>query len=84
MSDKSEEIKKCAELIYNNIDYDNPEPSVFNAKVFQDQAHHTEALLKSGLHPSYLTADQRKAIRQEYGPKWYLQFGYEKRDIKSI
>jgi len=32
--------------------------------------------LKSGLHPSYLTKEERKCMKMQYGKEWYTAFGY--------
>jgi hypothetical protein len=37
--------------------------------------------LKSGLHPKYLTEDERTLVRAGYGDQWYEKWGYTSKDL---
>lgn len=40
--------------------------------------------VKSGLHPSMLTNEEKVFLNEYASPKWYKQFGYKKRDLESF
>ena len=37
--------------------------------------------LKSGLHPPYLTEDEKVLLESAYGTSWYTQWGYQDSDL---
>jgi len=41
-------------------------------------------MLRSGLHPSYLTYEEKQFLENYLGKTWYLEFGYLENDIHRI
>lgn len=39
--------------------------------------------IKSGLHPKYLTEDEKALLIAGYGEKWYTKWGYSDNDFSS-
>ena len=40
--------------------------------------------LDDGIHPSYLEEGECKILENQYGPTWYLKWGYVEGDLTSI
>lgn len=72
-----EYYEKIGKEMYESIDYENS--TVLNQPdepLIESVAYIKEAV-KSGLHPSYLTEDERKVMEEWKGPEWYTYFGYD-------
>ena len=41
-------------------------------------------MLRSGLHPSYLTYEEKQFLENYLGKTWYLEFGYLENDVYRI
>jgi hypothetical protein len=82
----AEDIKKYQEIgesMYKNIDYTTS--NIHNAPSLLDDAvaYITESI-KSGLHISYTTKEERDILETYYGKEWYLKFNYTKEDLEEI
>jgi hypothetical protein len=42
------------------------------------------AMLKSGIHPSYLTKEEKEFLTLNIGAKWYEEFGWLINDLNKI
>ena len=41
-------------------------------------------IIKSGMHPSFLTENDKQILSIEYSKTWYEEFGYTKEDLNEI
>ena len=71
--------KMEGEYMYNSIDFVDPEKDKL-----QDLIAYLSEVVKSGLHPSYLSEEDKQLFDSVYGKEWYAQFGYQKEDLTSI
>jgi len=78
-----QKYKEIGESMYKNIDYTTS--NIHNAPSMLDDAvaYITESI-KSGLHVSYTTKEERDILETYYGKEWYLKFNYKKEDLDEI
>jgi hypothetical protein len=80
MSEKDKEAYKIqGEHMYNSISFENPEQDRIN-----DLVAYIAETLKSGMHPSYLSEEDRQLLETVYGKEWYKHFGYEKNELDTV
>jgi hypothetical protein len=77
-------FKDVGEHLYGNMDFEG-------SKVLNNlPAPMSEAVsfvlegIKSGLHPSDLTDDEKAILKETYGETWYIKWGYKKEDLDSV
>ena len=56
------------------------DPEETNKNVYAQIA----GMLESGLHPSYLTGEEKKFLNDYIGGKWYERFGYSEVDTFGL
>lgn len=83
MSEEDQQkYKEMGEHMYGNLE------EQFNEKGEMTSALETVAqirvMLQSGMHPSYLTRDEREFLEQYIGKEWYKEFGYLEADVNRI
>ena len=80
-----EKFKRIGEEMYNNVDY---ETGTINGKTFPktmaESAFFIVEGIKSGLHPSDLSTEEKFLLKEVYGEKWYERFGYNEKDLTEI
>jgi hypothetical protein len=67
------------EYLYNSINFEDP-----NETKIKDLVAYISELLKSGMHPSYLSEEDKQTLESVYGKEWYKNFGYKKEDLDSL
>lgn len=76
----SEEDKKRYETIgkemYNTIDFETSKVLNNMPPPMQEAVLYVEEGLKSGLLPKDLEDDEKVLMKEAYGEKWYVRFGY--------
>jgi hypothetical protein len=75
-----EKYRKMGESMYKDIDFEN---GTIN-QCIEDALKKIEISLRSGLHPSMLTEDEKKLLNTEVGEKWYEKYGYTKEDLNEF
>ena len=76
------------EHMYSNIsdkgDIKNSfdESGEFNAAV--DTVSQIKIMLNSGMHPSYLSKEEKEFLSNYLGKEWYVEFGYLENDLNRI
>ena len=78
--EQKNKYKTVGEEMYNNIDFETGKV-LDNVK---DSSDYIYIQIRSGLHPSYLTEDEKKVMFQVHGDRWYEKFGYAKEDLDKI
>jgi hypothetical protein len=79
-----ERYAKQGEAVFGNTDFE--ESKIIDASNFEipESAAYIIEQIKSGLHPSYLSAPEKQVMTKFYGKKWYLKYGYRLRDLTEI
>ena len=78
-----EEYRLKGESMYKDIDFEKCEVENI-PPFFSDAIRYIEELIKSGLHISMLTQDDKNLLKEMYGNTWYLNYGYTKEDLDDI
>lgn len=75
-----EDLRLKGESMYKNIDFENGtiEQSIEDAFFILTEE------IKSGLHPSFLTENEKSVMKEKLGDKWYENFGYSVEDLKEL
>jgi len=73
--------KKGEDIFANDITIMGTENDETNSKEVLEQL---KLMLKSGLHPSYLSRDEKDFLKNYIGEKWYEDFGYLENDLNRI
>ena len=89
----SEEDKKryakIGEEMYNTINFEdiNSQGSIAtqNADEIEiENASEIKLMIKSGLHPSFLTRQEKDIMKNVFGEKWFTEFGFLEMDENQI
>jgi len=78
-----EKYKKLGESMYANIDYEKAAVSNMPPEM-EDFLVYITSALKSGLHPSMFSDEEKKFMNEIVGEKWYENYGYVKEDLDDI
>lgn len=76
-----ERYQKFGEQFYNSFDLEKGEPTDPGTICMEESLAYVVESLKSGLHPKYLTEDERTLVQAGYGDQWYEKWGYTSRDL---
>lgn len=77
---EKEKYQKFGEKFYNSFNVDKGMPFDTSINLEESLAYIVESL-KSGLHPKFLTEDERMLVQAGYGDEWYKKWGYDSIDI---
>jgi len=79
--DDIERMKKKGEDFYS-MDFEKNDTSSTDAvgEVLQQLT----AMLKSGMHPSFFSKEEKNFLKINIGEKWYEEFGYLENDLHRI
>lgn len=89
-TEELEKYKKLGESMYADIDF--PTSKVINNNEIDnnlpehmvDAVIYLQEAIKSGLHPSMLSTDEKKFMNEIVGEKWYEDYGYTNEDLDDI
>lgn len=77
-----ERLRKLGEKFHESLDIrEKFDPNVYN---MEEALAYVVESLKSGLHPSKLTDDEKTLLVAGYGDEWYRNWGYTKTDTEKI
>ena len=83
-----ERYQKIGESMFKDIDFETSGPTDekknHDASVLIDSVAYIVEGIKSGLHPSYLTVDEKNVMKEYYGEKWYEKYNYQLEDLDEI
>lgn len=68
--------------MYNNLENDFGEQGEMNAAV--ETIAQLRIMLQSGMHPSYLSREEKDFLTSYVGKEWYKDFGYLESDLNRI
>lgn len=75
-----EELKRHGEQLFS-IDFEHTGTPEHKSEEVYAQI---KIMLESGMHPSFLTVEEKNFLRDFIGPKWFERFGYMENDIYRI
>ena len=87
MSDEDREnYKKLGESMFADINFETASiTDKNNVPLFlNDAASYICESIKSGLHPSMLTDDEKVVMENVLGKEWYKKYDYTKEDLDDI
>jgi len=84
--DELEHYKKIGESMFNEIDFETASVTdKNNVPLFlTDAAAYISETVKSGLHPSMLTENDKCIMENVLGKEWYKKYGYVEGDLAEI
>ena len=72
-----EEYRKFGEKFYGDMNFDKLEENLdLGVKVLLES-------VKSGLHPSYLSKEEKDVLLSKLGTHWYEKYGYSDEDFNE-
>lgn len=80
---KPEEYNKYKNIgkeLYEKIDYNNTQ-ILTNPNIEINSPEYIIEGIKSGLHPSFLSQNEKNILTQKYGKEWYKKYNYNITDI---
>lgn len=76
--------KEWGEAIFtDDIDYETASVTKYPPPML-DALAYVENAINSGQHPSTLTEDENKLLKEMRGKEWYKKWGYEEGDLTDI
>ena len=89
LSNKDKErYAKIGEELYNTIDFNNINDQGSNLSdsniIELENVAQLKLMLSSGIHPSFLTNQEKDMMKNNYGEKWFEKFGYLEVDLNRI
>jgi hypothetical protein len=78
-----ENFKKLGEKFHSSFDVFKGGAADLSTISMEEALAYVVESLKSGLHPSFLTEDEKALVMAGYGEEWYKEWGYKKEDIEK-
>jgi hypothetical protein len=88
--EEKERLQKIGEKFYESFDIQNKtvfsvpdtpqDPKCIN---LEECLAHLVDQLRSGLHPRYLTEEEKHLVRSGYGDEWYKTYGWDLSDAEE-
>jgi len=75
--------KMLGESMYRDIDFEAV-CETGAPPFFTETQKRVQSLFKEGLHISLLQAGEKEIMRELEGDEWYIQYGFEKKDLDSM
>ena len=82
--EERENFRKLGEKFHSSFDVFKGEVKDLSTISMEESLAYVVESLKSGLHPSYLTEDEKAMVMAGYGDEWYTNWGYTKEDLETI
>jgi hypothetical protein len=77
--EEQEKYDKIGKEMYETVNFETGE-----VDEAVDVLAQLKNMIQSGLHPSYLTYEEKQFLENYMGKKWYTEFGYLENDIHRI
>ena len=82
--EEKEKFRKLGEKFHSSFDVGKAAPVDLSVINMEESLAYVVEQLKSGLHPSFLTEDEKAIVEAGYGPEWYTNWDYTKEDLELI
>ena len=77
--EEQEKYDQIGKEMYESVNFETGE-----VEEAVDVLGQIKIMLQSGLHPSFLTYEEKQFLESYLGKTWYLQFGYLENDVYRI
>lgn len=77
-----ENYEKIGQHMYGSIDFESGKAN--EPFMMTDALANLIGMIKSGLHPSMLTDDEKFFLKEMKGDEWYKSLGFVKEDLDEI
>ncbi len=77
--EERQKYEKIGKELYENVDFEKG--TVPGA---MDALAQLRIMLQSGMHPSYLTLEEKQFLENYLGKEWFKEFGYLENDLNRI
>jgi len=78
-----DDYERKGKCMFEDIDFDKVNETGLPPFVEEPTAQ-IEECIKSGLHISMLTDNEKNVMKEVFGEKWYQKYGYVKEDLDDI
>jgi hypothetical protein len=75
--------EKIGKELYETVDFNNNE-ILNNKKIDTNDIDYIIEGIKSGLHPSMLSTEEKKQLNNIIGKNWFEKYGYKESDLNII
>lgn len=86
--EEQERYKTMGENMFQNFDLNEDGKLELNLsdfnKEYTEETAYIYQQIKSGLHISYLSEEEKNLMSKSFGEKWYEKWGYVKEDLDDI
>ena len=83
--DDAKRYKDMGKDYFENLDMESVNAKgEFTPISLQESIQRLLVIMKSGMHPSFLTENDKQILSREYSETWYEEFGYIKEDLDDI
>ena len=85
--DDKKRYAKIGEEMYNSINFEDINSqgqNVDHDSIELENISQIKVMLLSGLHPSYLSGQEKDMMKNSYGEKWYESYGFLETDLNRI
>jgi len=82
-----ERYEKIGKEMYDSINFDDINSqgnSTDHEKVNIENVAQLRLMLQSGIHPSYLNNQEKDLLKNNFGDKWYEEYGFLEVDLNRI
>jgi hypothetical protein len=81
-----EKYKNLGESMYSSINFETSTVTDKNNVPFflTDAAAYIIEMIKSGMHPSFLSDNEKYIMESVFGKEWYKKYDYVEEDLTSI
>lgn len=79
---EQKKYEDAGNYLYNAVDVNFDEKGQMQAAI--DTVSQIKVMLNSGLHPSFLTKEEKEFLENYIGKEWYKDFGYLENDLNRI
>jgi len=88
--EERDRLREIGEKFYQSFDLQNK--TIFSAPETKQDPNcinleeclaHLVDQLRSGLHPRYLSEDEKRLLQSGYGDEWYTRYGWDKSDAEE-
>lgn len=78
-----DDYERKGKNMFEDVDFEKVNETGFPPFV-EEPTLQIEECIKSGLHISMLTDDEKNIMKEVFGEKWYQKYGYIKEDLDDI
>ena len=87
--DDKKRYAKIGEEMYNSISFEDinsqGQLATENAETIElENVSQIKLMLQSGIHPSYLSTQEKDMIKNAFGKKWFEQYGFLETDLNRV